>query len=252
MRTALEAPLRRRLVALGQQDALLAFDFDGTLAPIVTDPERATLPETTRALLSALAARRRCAVLSGRALADLRARLAGLPLVALVGNHGLEIAGEPPPEALRAGVHAWSAELRERLAHLPGVRIEDKGLTLSVHFRGVAAPERAEAEIREVATGLAGARVFGGKSVVNVAPQGAPDKGDALAALLAVAPTPAGLYVGDDETDEPAFALAPELPLLGVRIGSGVPTRASEVLPDRDCVDAVLDALIEGATAAGR
>src|SRR5262249_49765394 len=162
----------------------------------------------------ALAARRRCAVLSGRALDDLRARLAGLPLVALVGNHGLEIAGEPPPDGLRAGVHAWSAELADRLAHLPGVRIEDKGLTLSVHLRGAAAPERTEAAIRAAAEDLPGARVFGGKAVVNVAPDGAPDKGDALAALLSVVPTPAALYVGDDETDEPAFALAGEFPVL--------------------------------------
>jgi trehalose 6-phosphate phosphatase len=247
MSSALDAPLRRRLVALAQQDALLAFDFDGTLAPIVEDPQRAVLPDTTRALLSALAARRRCAVLSGRALDDLRARLAGLPLVALVGNHGLEIAGEPPPEGLRAGVHAWSAELAERLAHLPGVRIEDKGLTLSVHFRGAPAPERAEAEIRAAADGLPGARVFGGKAVVNVAPQGAPDKGDALAALLAVAPTPAALYVGDDETDEPAFALAADAPVLGVRVGPAAATRAEHVLPDQGLIDALLDALVEGA-----
>jgi len=248
MNTTLDAALRRRLVALAKQDSLLAFDFDGTLAPIVADPDRAVLPDTTRALLSALAAHRRCAVLSGRALDDLRARLAGLPLVALVGNHGLEIAGEPPPEGLRAGVHAWSAELRERLAHLPGVRVEDKGLTLSVHFRGAPAPERTEAAIRAVADELQGARVFGGKSVVNVAPDGAPDKGDALAALMAVAPTPGALYVGDDETDESAFALAAELPVLGVRVGPGAATRAPHVLPDRDCVDPLLDALLEGAT----
>ena len=244
MSAQLEASLRARLAALVRQDALLAFDFDGTLAPIVDDPARAVLSEWTRALLSALAARRRCAVLSGRSLDDLRPRLAGLPLFALVGNHGVEVAGEPAPEGLRAGVHAWSAELRERLAHLPGVRIEDKGFTLSVHFRGAPSPERVEAEIRAVADGLPGARVFGGKAVVNVAPEGAPDKGDALAALMALARTPAALYVGDDETDEPAFALAAEAPVVGVRVGSAAATRAVHLLSDRAQVDALLDALV--------
>jgi len=252
MSGALDSALRRRLVDLARQDALLAFDFDGTLAPIVSDPETAAMPGSTRALFDALAARRRCAVLSGRSLDDLRPRLADVPLVALVGNHGLEIAGEPPPAGLRAGVHAWRAELAARLAHLPGVRIEDKGLSLSVHYRASPAPARAEAAIRAATDTLHGARVFGGHVVVNVVPEDARDKGDALRTLLAAAPCPSALYVGDDETDETAFALADEFPLLAVRVGPSRATRARHVLADRSQMDALLEALLEGATAADR
>jgi len=246
MTATLDAGLRRELVRLAREDALLAFDFDGTLAALVDDPQAAALAEPTRMLLSALAAHRRCAVLSGRALDDLRARLAGLPLVALVGNHGLEVDGVPPPEALRHRVHAWGRELQGRLEGEPGVRVEDKGLSLSVHFRGAPAPGRAEATIRAAADALPGARVFGGHAVVNCVPEGAPDKGAALRGLLVAAQAPAALYVGDDQTDESAFALAGEFPLLSVRVGPEAGTRAQYVLADRSAVDALLHALLEG------
>lgn len=246
MSAELDAPLRRRLVDLARQDSLLAFDFDGTLAPIVPDPDAAELPAPTRLLLSALAARRRCVVLSGRALDDLRARLAGLPLVALVGNHGMELPGRPGSPALRAGVHAWGAELAGRLAGLPGVYVEDKGCSLSVHYRAAPLPDRAEAAIRTAARSLPGARVFGGHAVVNVLPEGAPDKGDALRALLLASPSRSVLYVGDDETDESAFALEAWYPMLSIRVGEAPATRAQHVLRDRALVDPVLDALLEG------
>jgi trehalose 6-phosphate phosphatase len=246
MSALLPAPLRRELVRLARGDALLAFDFDGTLAPIVDDPSTATLDEPTRMLLAALAARRRCAVLSGRALQDLRPRLAGLPLVALVGNHGLEVDGVPAPEAVRTLVQAWGRDLSQRLAREPGVRVEDKGLSLSVHFRAAPEPARAEASIRAVAEALPGARVFPGHAVVNLVPEGAPDKGAALRGLLAAAHAPAALYVGDDETDESAFALADEFPLVAVRVGPSTRTLARHALADRAGVDALLHALLEG------
>jgi trehalose 6-phosphate phosphatase len=246
MSAALDPGLRRELVRLAREDALLAFDFDGTLAPLVDDPQTAALPEPTRLLLAALAGQRRCAVLSGRALDDLRGRLAGLPLLALVGNHGLEVDGVPPPEALRHRVHAWGRELRGRLQGEPGVLVEDKGLSLSVHYRAAPEPLRAEASIRGAADALRDAKVFGGHAVINVVPEGAPDKGAALRELLVAAQAPAALYVGDDQTDESAFALAREFPLLAVRVGASDSTCAQHVVADRSGVDSVLHALLEG------
>ena len=126
---------------LARENALLAFDYDGTLAALVDDPQTAVLAEPTRLLLFALAAHRRCAVLSGRALDDLRARLAGLPHMALVGNHGLEVDGVPPPEeqarrmrALRAqvaefNVYRWAGRLVHDAAGLR--RAERRGTRLA-------------------------------------------------------------------------------------------------------------------------
>jgi trehalose 6-phosphate phosphatase len=250
MSGALGTALRQQLLSWARRDALLAFDFDGVLAPLVPDPAAAEVPATTRARLARLAQRRRCAVLSGRALADLAPRLAGLPLVARVGNHGSEVEHMAPPTGLRERVGAWAAELTARLAGQPGVAIEDKGLSLSLHYRHAPEPARAAAAALAAASGLPGARIFGGHSVVNVVSEEAPDKGDALRALLAATGAEAALYVGDDLTDECAFALADELPLLGVRVGPVIATRAAHVLRSRAEVDELLDALLEGVAAA--
>ncbi len=250
MTGALDAGLRDRLLALARRDALLAFDFDGTLAPLVDDPASAALLPATRARLGRLAARGRCAVLSGRGLADLSRRVDGLPLIALVGNHGIEVRGLPPagdasPEALRKRVGAWAAELSGLPAAVPGLVVEDKGYSLTLHLRGAREPERAEAAARAAACRLPGARVFGGHAAVNVVPADAPDKGDALRRLMDATRAEAALYVGDDETDECAFALARELPLLGIRVGPVAATRAAWVLPSREQVDEILDVLID-------
>src|SRR5687768_14195664 len=74
-------------------DALLVFDFDGTLAPIVRAPEKAAMRALSRRRLIAVAERQPVAVLSGRARADLLPRLAGVPLRHIVGSHGAEWAG---------------------------------------------------------------------------------------------------------------------------------------------------------------
>jgi len=250
MSGGLDAALRRELADLAHRDALLAFDFDGVLAPLVSDPVTAGVPAATRARLARLAERRRCAVLSGRALADLLPRLAGLPLVACAGNHGAELEHADPPDGLRQRVRGWAAELSARLADQPGLVIEDKGLSLSLHYRHAPDPVGASVAAHAAALALPGTRVFGGHDVVNVVPEGAPDKGDALRALLAETGASSALYVGDDETDESVFTLAGELPLLGVRVGPAAATRAAHVLPSRAEVDALLDALLEGIAAA--
>jgi trehalose 6-phosphate phosphatase len=243
----LPAGLAGALAGLARRGALLAFDFDGTLAPLVPDPAAAALPPPTRARLARLATRRPCAVLSGRALDDLDARLAGLPLVARVGNHGLEADGGPGAAGVTGLVGAWRAALEARLRGEPGVTVEDKRLSLSVHYRAAPDAGRAARAIRVAVAGLPGARVFGGHAVVNVVPAAGPHKGDALRTLLAGRTPREALYVGDDETDEDAFALADELPLLGVRVGPASATRASFVLPAQESLDALLDVLLEGA-----
>jgi trehalose 6-phosphate phosphatase len=234
--------LRALAAAAASPRALLAFDFDGTLAPIVRRPGGARLPARTRRLLRALAARRPVAILSGRARPDLLARLDGLPLRFAVGNHGAEW-GAARERAGRARNARVAALLAARLAGRPGVVIEDKGLSVAVHFR--AAPDRAAAAraVARALRGVRGVRAFGGKAVVNVLPAGGPDKGVALRRMLRAARAPAALYVGDDLTDEDAFRVR-DPRLVAVRVGRARRSAAPWALDRQRDVDALLGALL--------
>ena len=200
------------LAALLTQRPLLAFDFDGTLAPIVARPADARLSQAVASRLAALAERLPVAVVSGRSLADLRQRLGFVPTY-LVGNHGAEDADAP--EAARR----WHDALDPLRAHLArhraalaaaGVTVEDKGLSLALHHR--LAPDQAQA-LQAIGQALEtrppGLQVFGGKRVVNLAAAGSPDKADALRALVARSGAGSALFAGDDVNDEPVFERAP-------------------------------------------
>jgi len=196
---------------------LLLLDFDGTLAPIAPTPDQAAPPGPALRAVSALAARpdTRVAVISGRALEDVRARV-GLPGVVYAGNHGLEVAGpglrvEQPAAVAAASVLADCADrLRKRFDGSSGVLVEDKRLTLSVHYR--LAPEQDHDAVRraarETCDGLQGLRVTEGKRVVEIRPDVDWDKGRTARFLLDALEIPDAapvLYIGDDATDEDAF-----------------------------------------------
>jgi trehalose 6-phosphate phosphatase len=200
---------------------LVALDFDGTLAPIAQTPEGAGLPARARAALVRLARRSdTCvAIVSGRALEDVREKVA-ITDVFYAGNHGLEISG-PGTERVHPGalasvpaVRAAARELSRRLGDRPGVIVEDKRLTLSVHFRLVPDPrERADiaAIVRAVCASIDGLRATDGKMLVEVRPAVDWDKGRALEYLIGAVLDPPDapvLFVGDDATDEDAFHIA--------------------------------------------
>lgn len=199
---------------------LVGLDFDGTLAPIARWPGKAALPPAAREAMERLARRpdTDLAVVSGRALEDLKERV-GLPGIYYAGNHGMEIEG-PGIQAVHSGaasarprIAACAAALRRELEGVQGVFIEDKELTLSVHYRQLHDPEMAR-EVRRRARAVCaaepGIRITEGKKVVEVRPDVAWDKGRATRFLLKVLeagePTliPA-LFIGDDQTDEDAF-----------------------------------------------
>lgn len=195
---------------------VLLLDFDGTLAPIVDRPEQAAMPDATRAALDRLMAMEgvTVAVVSGRGLADVRER-AGIAGIAYAGNHGMEIEGaglrriHPEAAAARPQLEEVAATIEPALEGIDGAFVEDKGLTLSIHYR--LAPDRAE-EVREIVLEAAGGRpeleVFEGKMIVEVRPRVEWHKGKAVLFLLDQMRPPADapvLYLGDDRTDEDAF-----------------------------------------------
>jgi trehalose 6-phosphate phosphatase len=230
-------PLLRELAA---RRTLLAFDFDGTLAPIVASRHHARLSPTTVRLLLAVASRWPCAVISGRSRADVDSRLGGARLLAVVGNHGAE-AQPPLPGAARwrRRVRAWRRRLEAELGGVRGIDVEDKGLSLAVHVRGVAARPAAERAL----LGLPGARIVGGKRVLNAVVREAPDKGEALARLVGRGGYERVLFVGDDDTDEDVFRRPAGVPLVGVAVGRLRRTEAAYYLRRQGDVARLLSVL---------
>jgi len=211
-------------------------DYDGTLTPIVRRPEDAVLSEDMRACLRELAARGPVAIVSGRDRAVVEA-LVGLPGLVYVGSHGFDVAG-PPGSDLRLEIaadylpdlDAAESALRGRLAEVRGTLVERKHLTLAAHYRLVAAVHRAKVAEAVEAVRAAHPRLRRdiGKAVFELRPDVEWDKGHAVQWLLdRVAPDGVGLYVGDDLTDETAFAA-----LRGQGIGIAVGVTARETLAE--------------------
>ncbi len=248
----------RALRAVMARAPLLAFDFDGTLAPIVQHPRDARIAPDEAALLARLARHRPVAIVTGRSVDDVRARLGFVPAW-VVGSHGAEDPhaagdGERLVRALDTA-RARIAAHRDELVRL-GVAIEDKGHSLALHYRRAPDPAATARCIDRVLDGLGeGVSVFGGKCVANVVPADAPDKGDAVVALAGRAGAGAVVFAGDDVNDEAVFERA-EPHWLTVRVGradEGTSSAAAWFLRDQAEVAAMLRrmlVLLDGPTPA--
>jgi len=225
---------------------LCCLDFDGTLAPIVDDPDAATMDPACRSVVSELATRDSVtvAVVSGRAIDDLRDRVA-IEEVVYAGNHGLELRRstetEIHPEALdyADAIGRVGADVADRTADVHGVRIEDKGVTATVHYREVAddavprVVDAVEAAVAEVDADLT---VTTGKAIREIRPDVDWDKGRVVASIADDVPASwEQLYVGDDTTDEDAFRVV-EPEGLGVLVGDRPDTAASLRIPEQSRV----------------
>lgn len=222
--------------------ALLVFDFDGTLAPIVADRGHAAMRPTTRALLRVASTVYSCVVISGRSRSDLARRLGDVPLLAIVGSHGAELDGEPAERRLAVRARAWAGALHAALARIPGVDIEEKGVSVAVHHRHADPAACDGARIAALAASLPGARVVAGESAVDVLPVEARTRGGAVEALAEREHAPTVLYMGGDATSEDAFlSSAVTFP---VRVGRTARTAARYVLEDQAHVDDLLRELL--------
>ncbi len=243
MHDILTDPYSSRLGRVAGPLTLLAFDFDGTLAPIVAQPERAAMRESTRVRLAELAALRTVAIISGRALADIQPRLAGVPAAAIVGNHGIE--PSPQMATARATVARWLPLLTRDVGSLAGVVIENKGQSVAVHYRHADSGDDALSAIRASVACLGpGVRCVEGIEVLNLVPVGAPNKGDALQRLRRETGAATVLFVGDEETDEDAFATLDNDTSIGIRVGMTEDSRARYFVPSQDDIEALLDLLL--------
>ncbi|MEM8551693.1 MAG: trehalose-phosphatase [Pseudomonadota bacterium] len=226
-------------------------DFDGTLVDIVARPEDVAVAPDLLPVIDKLVARvdGAVAVVTGRKVSDVDHFLA-MPIAA-AGMHGLErrstpggevVEAEPPPEIaiLRQRILAWPA-LQE------GVRMEDKGAGLAVHYRAV--PDRAQdvkTKMAEMTADLDTLGLIDGKMVVEAKGKGH-DKGEAVDVFMASAPfagrTP--IFIGDDTTDEDGMRAAQALGGFGIKVGEG-PTEAQYRVADVAAVHEYLKSLANG------
>jgi trehalose 6-phosphate phosphatase len=212
---------------------LFAFDLDGTLAPIADHPQNIVISAAARTELRLLTNHASVAIITGRSRADAQAHLGIVPQF-LVGNHGAEgLPGwEEQEKAFSQLCIAWEEQLRQKMPPegTSGIRIENKGTTLSIHYRMALIPREALSLIFHAIESLVPRpRRVTGKLVENLLPESAPDKGTAMLRLLELTKSPNGLYVGDDATDEDVFRLDRD-DLFTVQVGRRGTTKARYTL----------------------
>ena len=212
-----QPPLQHALAlardALASAPAGLLTDFDGTLSPIVTDPSRAALAGGAERALAELAGRLAVvAVITGRAPSVAR-RLVRVPEVLIAGNHGLEWlepgASEPvAPSAAAASIESALGAVLARLPPLPGVVLEHKRITASLHYRLAPDPEAARVAIVEALGDVEplGLWIGHGRMIVELRPLGLGDKGSAALRIIERHDLRGVLAMGDDVTDLDMFA----------------------------------------------
>jgi trehalose-phosphatase len=240
---------------IGRRRPAFFLDFDGTLAPISATPSSTTMSPRVREVVARLAAKTLVCVISGRGLADLQSKV-HLDTVYYAADHGYRVVGPggsdvdleiSPTNALE--LEAASRELGSRLQSVAGAVIETKGVTLSVHYRLVAASARPRVDeaVKAVAASSPGLRLSTGKSVYEFTPDLGWNKGRAMVWLLkrlgmrrsSVCP----ICVGDDRTDEDMFAATRGWGISLV-VGDALPdTQAEYHLKDADEVCAFLDSM---------
>jgi len=189
-------------------------DFDGTLTPIVASPDMALLSTEIRELLLRLKEKTDIAVISGRGLRDIKERV-GIPDIIYAGNHGAEIwdgrgvVVTQSESSDRGLIEDILGRLVSGVANIPGVRIEDKGVTASIHYRQVRTANLAEffdVFFNTVKGHEDSLRITSGKKVLEIRPRDIWNKGDAVKWISeTLKPGKKVLYAGDDTTDEDAY-----------------------------------------------
>jgi trehalose 6-phosphate phosphatase len=203
------------------EEVALCLDFDGTLSPIVPDPEAARPLEGVVELLGRLAARYAAAALVSGRPADYLAQHAGAPGVRYLGLYGLQeihdgqVRVDPRLEAARPAVEAAHRDLREHPAvRDSGAFLEDKRYAVALHTRRVADPRRWAGPIDQTARQVAdrhGLEVVPGKMVWELRPAVPSDKGDAVRKVIVESGARSLVVAGDDLGDPAAFAAAAQL-----------------------------------------
>lgn len=206
------------LKAISQPRFGLITDVDGTISPIVDVPAEARVTPRNLELLAKLGTQLTLtAVISGRSAEDVQQRV-GLPGVVYVGNHGMEswqdgkVIVSPRAAAYRDNLSAAVSEIESLL--VKGMRFEDKGATLSVHYRQTSEPEKVSEKLAPTMQSIAqehGLHLTQGRMVFEFRPPVEIDKGTAFEELVNSHQLDGAFYLGDDTTDVNVFVTARRL-----------------------------------------
>jgi len=229
-------------------------DYDGTLTPIVSHPEKALLSDSMRQALQSLVMQAPVAILSGRDLDDIRQRV-NIGAIVYAGSHGFDIAG---PRGLRKEMATEflprldmiEKQLGKQLAGIPGARLERKRFSIAAHYRNVNESDvpKVERAVSKVATRHRELRKMDGKKVYELLPDIDWDKGKAVLWLLETLGLERAkvrpIYIGDDRTDEDAFRALGQHGV-GILVSEQArPTAASYSLKDPTEVERFLRELV--------
>ncbi len=238
------------------KNLLIGCDFDGTLAPFTLKPHQAKLPTEIRKLLERLARKKeiQVAVISGRALKDVEKKV-GIKRLIYCGNHGLEIKIRDQvwihSEAtdLAEHIQTLSQKIRRWLPQFSGTELENKHLSLSLHYRRVrkkSAIKKLESFLKKEMSPYGDhLRVVHGKKLFDVRPKIAWDKGDAILHLIKqLGPSWKACFIGDDVTDEEAFHTLNQK-ALSIRVGPAKNTHAQFLIHNRGYVERFLKLLVQ-------
>jgi trehalose 6-phosphate phosphatase len=253
-----EATERIRAALAARQRGLFT-DVDGTISAIAPTPADAVLlPKVAELLAQARASFDIVAAVSGRSARDVR-RLVGVPGLVYIGNHGLErieatdaettdVQVLPDAEPYVDAIDATLDEVADALEpRYPGIIVERKGVSGSIHVRATSNPEEAEEAIARALTAMAlprGLRVTYGKRVVELRPPIEVDKGTSIADLIDAAGLRGALYLGDDATDIDAFRRLRQLTAEGICQGAAIAILHAEAPADlAEEADVALDSI---------
>jgi trehalose 6-phosphate phosphatase len=270
--TPSDAILDRLRSALALRPLGLFCDLDGTLSAIAPTPDAATLlPGVADLLVQALSSFDLVAVVSGRTTTDAQ-RMVGVPGILYIGNHGLEHLNEDGVTIhVRPEAEPWVRAINHVLANIQGplierypkLMVERKGVTATIHLRGIEEPQQAEEAIYRAIVEAAspeGLRVTRGKLVVELRPPLDVDKGVAIEDFIRARGLRGAIYLGDDQTDIDAFRTLQRLTSEGVCQGVAVAVLHDEApaalaaeadmsLPDAEATPGFLQWLLANAPA---
>jgi trehalose 6-phosphate phosphatase len=251
------ALLHEALAPLRSEPATSAvlLDIDGTLSPIVKNAANASVPETTRRILIAIARRYRLvACVSGRRASDARAMVA-IGTITYIGSHGAELLEpgggapvlDPQLHEWAERVHAFAGSTIDAVGlQRVGVRLEDKGAIVALHWRGARDEDAAHAAVEALAAQAtaAGFAVHWGRKVMEVRPPVQIDKGAGITSLIERTGVTQALYAGDDVTDLDAFRALVSLTQSGtLRAAVRVGVRSDDGPPE---IEAEADLVVDG------
>jgi trehalose 6-phosphate phosphatase len=225
---------------------LFAFDLDGTLAPIIADPEKIVIEDELRISLNRLNSLAPVAIITGRSCADARSHLRFSPRF-LIGNHGAEgVPGISVEEDFSPLCQDWKQQLTQLLPGLKsrGIELEEKGQSLALHYRIAADPAASRKQLQSAVARLKPPpRVVSGIFVKNLTSVDAPHKGKALESLMAHLNSRLAIFVGDDETDEDVFR-SKNPAILGIRVGKSEESAARYYLNRQDEMQVLLKKIL--------